>query len=116
MTALMVRIRPGAFFEYQGAALVLSTLPAAKDSRQPADTPLRKILSGRMLPFLTPARDTISMVSAGVYELKLIAAMMKKYNQKAQREMAHESQTQRCIPGEAAASGRSLGTAIWARA
>lgn len=59
------RIKPGAFSWYHGDAFVLRALAAAKERRQPADTAERKTLSGRMLPFFTPARDTISMVSAG---------------------------------------------------
>lgn len=63
--ALMVRIKPGAFSWNHGVALVLSTVPQAKASRQPADTALKKTLSSRMLPFCTPALETASMTSPG---------------------------------------------------
>ena len=62
----MVRMRPGAFSWYQGAALVESRVAQAKERRQPAETEEKKILSRRMFAFVTPARPTISAVSAGV--------------------------------------------------
>lgn len=57
-----VLIRPGAFSWNHGAVIVLSDVAAAKDSRHPAETALRKTFSGLIRPFLTPARDTSSMV------------------------------------------------------
>lgn len=68
-SAAKVRMRPGAFFWYQGDVLVESAVAQAKDRRQPAETELRKTLSRRVFPLVTPIRDTISMVSAGVYAL-----------------------------------------------
>lgn len=64
--APIVLIRPGALSWNHGAVFVLNALAAAKERRHPADTADRKTLSGRMFPFFAPARDTISMVSAGV--------------------------------------------------
>lgn len=60
-----VLIKPGALSWNQGDAFVLKALAAAKERRQPAETADRKTLSGRMLPFFTPALDTSSIVSAG---------------------------------------------------
>lgn len=50
---------------------------AANDKKQPALNADRNIFSGRILPFFTPALETISMAWAGEYELKL---MLNKYN------------------------------------
>jgi len=60
-------MRPGALSWNHGAVLVLKALAAAKERRHPAETEDKKTLSTRMLPFFTPALDTSSMVSAGVY-------------------------------------------------
>jgi hypothetical protein len=49
----------------------MSDAADAKQRRHPDETAERKILSGRILPLLAPIRDTISMVSVGVYEAKL---------------------------------------------
>jgi hypothetical protein len=64
-----VRMRPGAFSWYQGDAFVDRTVAQAKERRHPVETELRNTLSRRVFPLKTPARDTISIVSAGVYAL-----------------------------------------------
>ncbi len=70
--APIILIRPGALSWNQGAVLALSAAAEAKHSRQPADTAERKTLSGRIFPFFTPARETNSIVSAGVYPAMLV--------------------------------------------
>lgn len=65
-SAAIVRIRPGASDWYHGEAFVLRSVAHAKASSMPAMTEDMKILSRRVLAFATPARETISVVSAGV--------------------------------------------------
>lgn len=72
MSAAMSRSSPGAFAAYQGLALQLSTAAQAKDSRHPAETPERNTLSGRVLPLITPARPTSSMVWVGEKAERLV--------------------------------------------
>lgn len=64
--APIIRRSPGALSEYHGEALMLSVQAPANPKSAPADTAEKKTLSGLMLPFLTPARETSSMVSCGV--------------------------------------------------
>ena len=68
-TAPSIRIKPGAFSWYQGAVFVLSVAAHAKARMQPAITELKKILSGRMLAFVFPAREHCSVASFGEYAL-----------------------------------------------
>ena len=71
-SAEIVLIKPGAFSWYHGALLVLREVAHANARRAPAETELKKTLSSRMFPFTTPARETISMVCAGVYALEVM--------------------------------------------
>jgi len=64
--AAIVRIKPGASDWYHGEAFVLMSVAQAKARSMPAMTDDMNTLSRRELPFATPARDTISAVSAGV--------------------------------------------------
>ena len=65
-TALMVRISPGAFSWYQGAAAVESSTAQPKPSKGPAMQELNQSLSRRMWAFLVPIRETSSVVCWGV--------------------------------------------------
>lgn len=75
----MVRIRPGAFSCHQGAVLVLRAVAQANASKHPAETPLKKTLSRRMLPLMEPAMVTDSTTSAGVrqFTVKLEAILTR---------------------------------------
>lgn len=65
--APIILIKPGAFSWYHGDARAMSIAALPKLRRQPAETAERNTLSGRILPFLTPARETSSIASAGEY-------------------------------------------------
>lgn len=65
--APIILINPGAFSWYHGAVLAMSDAAHPKLKRQPAETADRKTLSGRIVAFFTPACETSSVVSAGVY-------------------------------------------------
>lgn len=51
-----IRTRQGVFSCIHGDVLVTSAVPHANASRQPADTPLRKMRCGAMLALLWPMR------------------------------------------------------------
>lgn len=70
MSPATIDTSPGAFSWNHGAVVALRDAAAAKLNRQPAEMAETNILSGLMLPFLTPARDTSSIASAGVYAPK----------------------------------------------
>jgi hypothetical protein len=60
-------INPGAFSWNHGAVLATKDAAPPKLRRQPAEMAERNTRSARMFPFFTPALETSSMASAGVY-------------------------------------------------
>lgn len=55
---------------------MLKTVPHAKESKQPADTELKKTLSKRMLPLYTSVLATASITSRGEKESNVISSSL----------------------------------------